>query len=395
MHADAAYQELIRRSHEQALLASCAELLEWDELTYMPRGGVDNRGNQMAYLAGLRHDKATDPRLGELLASLEESELVRDPQSAAAVNIRELRRLYHRAIRMPRSLSEELARTASFAQQEWNIARQNDDFAHFRPWLEKIVTLKRYEAESLSDGDDLYDALLEEYEPGARSDAIALLFAELRRELMPLIAAISGAGRQPNVGILHRDYPIERQRRFGEAVAAAVGFDFACGRLDTTPHPFFGSIGPGDIRITTRFAAHNFSDGFFGILHEVGHALYEQGLDPMHQGTPLGEAVSLGMHEAQARLWENTVGRSRPFWQHFFHWRARLSARRWAMCPWTSTISPSIGSNRRPTACKPRKSRTTCTSWSASSLSGRCCGAIYPWPTFPEPGTRRIAATSA
>ena len=145
-----------------------------------------------------------------------------------------------------------------------------------------------------------------------------MLFEALRRELVPLLTAIADSGRRPNIGILRRDYPINRQRGFGERVAAAVGFDFESGRLDTTVHPFFGSVGPGDVRITTRFCAHNFSDGFFGILHEVGHALYEQGLDPAHQGTPLGESGSLGLHESQARLWENMVGRARPFWEHFF-----------------------------------------------------------------------------
>ena len=318
MHLDAAYEELMRRTREQALLTSCAELLGWDELTYMPRGGVENRGNQMAYLAGLQHDQATDPRMGELLEQLESSELMRDPLSAAAVNLREIRRRYDRAVRLPRHLIEEIARITSFAQQEWNVARQNNDFAHFRPWLEKIVNLKHYEAEARSIGGDRYDALLEEYEPGARSKEMALLFEALRRELVPLLAAIADSGRRPNVDILRRDYPIDRQRKFGERVAATVGFDFECGRLDTTPHPFFGSIGPGDVRITTRFCANNFSDGFFGILHEVGHALYEQGLDPAHQGTPLGESGSLGLHESQARLWENLVGRARSFWQHFF-----------------------------------------------------------------------------
>jgi carboxypeptidase Taq len=253
----------------------------------LPRGGVGYRAEQMALLAGLLHDRATDPRLGELLDELEGSELVRDPEAPPAVNVRQLRREYERRTRLPRSLVEEVARLTSVAQQEWAVARQND-------------------------------ALLDEYEPGAKSRDIALLFDGLRRELVPLVAAVQGSPRKAHVAVLRREYPLDRQRIFGEAVAAAVGFDFRRGRLDTSVHPFCSGVGPDDCRITTRYALHHFSDAFFSILHEVGHGLYEQGLDPAYHGTPLGEAASLGLHESQARLWENTVGRSRPFWEHFF-----------------------------------------------------------------------------
>jgi carboxypeptidase Taq len=317
MNTQAAYDELIQRTREESLLASCAELLGWDELTYMPRGGVAHRGNQMAFLAGLLHQRASDPRLGELLDLLEESEVVRDPDSDAAVNVRELRRAYNRATRLPRTLVEEIARVTSLAQQEWAVARQKSDFDYFRPWLEKIVVLKRREAEALAFGRVAYDALLDEYEPGASSQQLAQLFTALRRELVPLLGAIIGTQRRANGRILERELPVDRQRVFGEAVAAALGFDFRGGRLDTTVHPFFTGIGPGDCRICTRFGPHTFCDGFFGILHEVGHALYEQGLPAEHHGTPVGAAVSLGMHESQSRLWENTVGRSRSFWEHF------------------------------------------------------------------------------
>ncbi len=318
MRAQAAYDELIRRAREEALLASCAELLGWDEDTYMPPGGVVHRGNQMALLAGLQHEKATDPRVGELLDELEASDLVRDPLAPEAVNVRELRREYRRLTRLPRRLVEEVARVTTIAEQEWVVALRHGDFAHFRPWLEQILVLKRNEAAALNHAARPYDALLDEYEPGAHGADLARLFADLRRELVPLVTAIAGSGRRPDRGLLHREFPLDRQRIFGEAVAAAVGFDFRRGRLDTTTHPFFSTIGPGDCRITTRFSPHNFGDGFFGILHEVGHGLYEQGLDPAHHGTPLGEAASLGIHESQSRLWENTVGRGRAFWEHFF-----------------------------------------------------------------------------
>lgn len=318
MQAKAAYDELIRTARENSLLASCASVLGWDEETYLPAGGVEHRGNQMALLAGIHHERATSPRLGELLGELEGSALVVDPQSVEAVNVRELRRVYQRWTRLPRLLVEELAWTASVAQQEWVVARQQADFGRFLPWLEKILPLKRFEAEALGWDTCAYDALLEEYEPGARARDIAALFDMLSRELLPLVAAITSAQRRPTVDILHREYPIQRQRVFVQEVAAALGFDFQRGRLDTSTHPFFISLGPRDCRITARYNLHHFSEAFFGLLHEVGHGLYEQGLDPAHFGTPLGEAASLGMHESQSRLWENTVGRGRPFWEHFF-----------------------------------------------------------------------------
>jgi carboxypeptidase Taq len=318
MTAQAAYDELIRRSREETLLGSCAELLAWDEETYMPPGGVENRAAQLALLAGIQHEKATDPRYASLLAEVECSPLVQDPDGDAAVNVREIRRAYDRAARLPRPLVEETARVTSLAQHEWAVARQNADFAHFRPWLERVLALKRDEAQALGYAATPYDALLEEYEPGARSQDVARLFDDLRRELVPLVTALTYSGRRPRVPILEREYPVDRQRFLAEAAAAAVGFDFQRGRLDATTHPFFSTIGPGDCRITTRYHASRFSDAFFGTLHETGHGLYEQGLDPRHQGTPLGEAPSLGLHESQARLWENTVGRSRPFWEHFF-----------------------------------------------------------------------------
>jgi carboxypeptidase Taq len=318
MQADAAYTELIRHVREESLLASCADLLGWDEETVMPRGGAQHRGEQMALLAGMLHDRAADPRRGEWLAVVEASPLVADPESAEAANVREIRRAYDRATRLPRRLVQDLARTTALAQQEWAFARRDADFERFRPWLEKIVTLKRRAADAWGYQESAYDALLDEYEPGAKSRDLAALFDALHRELVPLVHAIAGSRRRADVLILHREYPLDRQQAFGEAAAAALGFDFRRGRLDTALHPFSIGIGPGDCRITTRYNPHDFTDAFFTILHETGHALYEQGLDPAHHGTPVGEAASLGMHESQARLWENIVGRRRSFWTHFF-----------------------------------------------------------------------------
>src|SRR5271157_59002 len=340
-----AYELLIRKARELAVLSSCSALLHWDEQAYMPRGGSAHRGEQMAHLAGLHHERATDPRYGELLAIVGGSELVADPESPPAVNVRELRRNYERKTRLPRDLVEALARTTSLAQQEWIAARSEARFERFRPWLEKIIQLKRQEAaclrevtDSSFEGAALYDALLDDYEPGARSAELAVLFQALREELVPLVQTIreasarrtrdgqdsrGGAGAQGDA-ILRRAYPLDRQRVFGETVAAAIGFDFERGRLDVAAHPFCTGIGPGDTRITTRYDERQFSDAFFGVLHEVGHALYEQGLPAEHFGTPMGKAVSLGVHESQSRLWENAVGRSLSFWIYWFPMARRI-----------------------------------------------------------------------
>jgi carboxypeptidase Taq len=321
MHA--AYEELLRRARENAVLLSCAELLSWDELTHMPPGGAENRGEQMALLFGLHHRRSSDPRLGELLSAVEsDCSLLTDGQLASA---RELRRRYDRAVRLPPSLIEEQARVTSVAQREWELAKDNDDFPRALPWLERILRLKRAEAECLlADGKgggkhaSAYDALLDDYEPGATSRQLQSLFESLRAGLMPLLDRIVGSPRWRPTNVLRRDYPVDRQRVFVESVAASLGFDFHQGRLDPTAHPFFSAIGPGDCRITTRYRQNEFGEAFFATLHEVGHALYEQGLDPAHYGTPLGESASLGIHESQSRLWEQRVGRGLPFWRHFY-----------------------------------------------------------------------------
>ncbi len=318
MNAQQAYDELIRRCKEASVLHSCADVLGWDERTYMPPKGSAHRAEQMALLARLCHEMATTPVIGELLGEVERSPLVKNTDSTEAANVREIRRSYNRAIKLPKALVEELARVTTRAQQVWQQARKANEFPTFLPWLEKIVALKREEAQAIGYSGVPYDALLDEYEPGATTAEVTGVFAELREQLVPLVAAIAASGKRPRHDILEREYPIERQKEFGQTAAAAIGFDFDAGRLDTTTHPFCSGLGPGDCRITTRYNPRHFNESFFGILHEAGHGIYEQGLDADHFGTPAGSFASLGIHESQSRLWENQVGRSRPFWEHFF-----------------------------------------------------------------------------
>lgn len=313
-----AYHELIRRTREAAVLSSCGNLLSWDESTHMPKRGSAHRGEQMGLLARLGHEMVTAPIIGELLGAVELSDVVRDPDSDAAANVREIRRSYDRAVKLPSRLVEELARVSTTAQAVWREARKASDFSLFRPHLEQLVDLLRQKADAIGYAASRYDALLDEYEPGATAADVAELFAKLRAELVPLVQAILDSGRKAPKHLLERDFPVDRQRLFAESAAAAIGFDLDAGSIDDTTHPFCSGIGPGDVRLTTRYNKNHFNEAFFGILHEAGHGLYEQGLAAEHFGTPLGTYCSLGIHESQSRLWENQVGRSRPFWQHFF-----------------------------------------------------------------------------
>ncbi len=313
-----AYERLIARSREVCLLGSCASVLGWDRETYMPERGTEHRAAQLALLSGMIHERFTAPEVGEWLQACEASERVQDPLSDEAVNVREIRREYDKQVKLPKRLVEELARTTTLAHSAWVEAREKSDFKTFQPWLEKIVALKQEEADCYGYEAVRYDALLDDYEPGETTANLRPLFEGLKRDLAPLVQEIISAPRQPDASILQRDYPVDRQRLFGEMAAAAFGFDFSAGRLDTVVHPFCTGIGPGDTRITTRFNPRFFNEAFFGILHECGHGLYEQGLEPEHYGTPRGREISLGIHESQSRMWENLVGRSLPFWEHFF-----------------------------------------------------------------------------
>jgi carboxypeptidase Taq len=318
MTVDQIYAVLVQRIKDHGLLGSCSGVLGWDERTYMPHRGSAHRAEQMALLARLAHEMLTAPEIGQLLANVESDRQFLADDDARAANVREMRRSYDRAVKLPKSLVEELARVTTRAQQVWQEARAANEFAAFQPWLEKIVRLKRQEAKAIGYQDSPYDALLDEYEPGATAADITQVFAALSADLVPLVSAIMSSGRRPRREILERDYPVEAQERFGHGAAAAIGFDFDAGRLDVTTHPFCSGMGPGDCRITTRYNARHFNDAFFGILHEAGHGIYEQGLLPEHFGTPLGSAASLGIHESQSRLWENQVGRSQAFWDYFY-----------------------------------------------------------------------------
>ncbi len=313
-----AYAALITELKEIALLRSISSVLGWDERTCLPADGAPLRGDQSALLATMVHQRFTSPRIGEWLAIVEDSDLARDRESDSAVNIRQTRRRYDRKIKLPPELVAEIARTEVLSEHAWAEAKQKSDYILFQPWLEKTLELKRQEARCLGDGKNLYDALLDEFEPGETAVNLRRVFDSLRQPLVDLVGRIASAQRKPRGEIMHRTYPAALQEKLARLAAETVGFDFDGGRLDVSVHPFSTGIGPGDTRITTRYRENNFTDAFFGVLHESGHAMYSQGLPAAHFGTPRGTEVSLGIHESQSRLWENFVGRGKSFWVYFF-----------------------------------------------------------------------------
>jgi carboxypeptidase Taq len=309
------YAALLAHTRETALLQSTAAILSWDQETMMPPGGVAHRARQLAQLARLAHEQSVDPRVAGWLADCEGDAALRADAGAQAT-LRELRRRHARAIALPAPLIAELAETQSLAQHAWARARERNEFAAFQPWLEKLVGLQQRKAECLGRpaGGESWDALADEFEPGLRTRDVEALLTPLAADLRVLLEELRG-GEAPDDRAQRRVLPIAQQEAFVRHVIERMGFDFARGRLDRSTHPFCGGSHCDDVRMTTRFRDDELLDALGSTMHEAGHGLYEQGLPAAQLGTPLGEAVSLGIHESQSRLWENQVGRSRAFWR--------------------------------------------------------------------------------
>ncbi len=315
---DPNYSALLEHVRETGYLVSTAALLEWDQQTKMPALASDYRCEQITHLAGLIHQRKTDPRVGEWLDHLADSPLTEDPLSDSGATIRILKREYEKSVKLPAALVMELARAASIGQTKWVEARRENDFEAFAPQLKKIFELKKSEAEAIGYAEVPYDALLDEYEPGAKTSEVAEILEALRGELVPLVTKINESSYRAPVDILSRKFPVDQQRQLGRLASERIGFDYQQGRLDVTHHPFCTEMGPRDCRITTRYDENFFSGSFFGTLHEAGHGIYEQGLRSEYYSLPPGKFCSLGIHESQSRLWENLVGRRFSFWQYFY-----------------------------------------------------------------------------
>jgi len=278
--------------------------------------GATHRASQVSTLAVIHHQRLVDPAYGDLISRLESRLGELDPWGQASV--REARRQYDKATKVPESLVRELAETTALAYEAWVKARSESDFPAFAPWLKKILKLRRNEAECLKRPDQtLYEALLDEYEPGMTEATLDSLFSGIQPELTSLVDRITSSGRQPRP-LPPGPFPAAAQETLGREILTAMGFDWKAGRLDTSPHPFCTGLSPRDVRITTRYSTTEIIKALFGMIHECGHGLYEQGLDASAYGLPACEAISLGLHESQSRLWENQIGRSRSFWEYWF-----------------------------------------------------------------------------
>lgn len=300
---------------DTAKLEATVALLEWDDRTYLPHRGGAYRAEQTTLLSGMIHRRLTDPRLGEMLQQLSASDLMSDPATPMTASVRRMLKDFRRNSRLPVELVEATTKATVLGQQAWEAARAADSWSAFAPHMETIFDLKRQEAELLRDDGTLYDALLDQYEDGANSKSLTVVFAGLRDSLVTLVQELNESNRKPDGQSWRRSVPIDLQRQSSRWVAAHIGYQFERGRLDETSHPFCTTLGPDDCRILTRFQAEYFPSGFYGTLHEAGHGMYEQGLPRDWYGLPAGTAASLGVHESQSRMWENFVGRSREFWQ--------------------------------------------------------------------------------
>ena len=312
------YETLRTYARKTGTLASVGALLGWDQETYMPPAAAAARADQSSMIAQLMHERGTTSQMGELIAACEaDSTLMADPMSPEARNICAFRRDYDKATKLPGTLVAELAKVGSQAQEAWKHARENDDFKAFEPWLSRMMDLTREKAQcyGIPEGGELYDALLDDYEPGGRAAQIEAVFTPLGERLSALVKDLLDNGTPPSDEPIKLQIDPARQNKFGLFVINQLGFDCNAGRLDVTTHPFCEGLAPGDTRLTTRYRDEKFTDALYGTMHECGHGLYEQGLPKAeHAGEPLGEAISLGIHESQSRMWENFVGRSREFW---------------------------------------------------------------------------------
>jgi carboxypeptidase Taq len=308
-----AVEELRQWMAELSDLNHATQLLEWDQQTMMPARGAGGRAEALATLHRVSHEKFVSPETGRLLEGAQAALNEAPPDSNEASLVRVTRRRWEKARRVPAELAADQARAASLGQEAWIRARAESDFSAFAPYLERNLELAQRYVDCFDGFDCAYDVLLDDYEPGTRTAEVARLFAELKAELVPLIATLVELSGRVEASWLHDRVPVEAQRQVVIKVVERMGFDPAGWRMDTAVHPFATSFGSMDVRITTRWDETYFPMALYGAMHECGHGLYEAGIADELQRTPLGHAESLGLHESQSRMWENMVGRGRSF----------------------------------------------------------------------------------
>jgi carboxypeptidase Taq len=309
--------ELKQRLREIHDLGAAGAVLNWDQATYMPKGGADARSRQRATLSRLAHEKSVDPALGKLLDALEPhaNALLYDGDDASLIRV--ARRDFERATKVPADFVARASALSSASYDAWTRARPANDFATMQPFLEQVIDLSRAYADFFAPYQHVADPLIDDADQGMTTGLVRTLFAELREQLLPIVQTISD---QPLVddSCLRGPFTEPEQINFSLSVVKRFGYDLDRGRLDKTRHPFCTKFSSGDVRITTRVRTDDLGDALFSTLHEAGHAMYEQGVNSTLEGTPLGSGTSAGVHESQSRLWENVVGRSHGFWQFYY-----------------------------------------------------------------------------
>lgn len=314
---DEQLKQLKERIYEISDLGRAMAVLGWDQQTYMPAGGAEDRGDILGTMSALVHSKATSDEMGRLIEDLKPVAAQMDPDSDDARLIKVVARAYEKGAKVPTEHVAEFSRLTAVAHENWARARATNNFAAFQPYLERIVAMRREYAAFFKPFDHVYDPLLDDFEPGLKTAEVQAIFGGLRSEQVELIKAISES-KQVNDDFLHVNYPEQGQWDFGVDVVTRFGYDWNRGRQDKSAHPFTTSFGIDDVRITTRFDPERSASALFSTMHEAGHAMYEQGIDHALRRTPLADGASMAIHESQSRLWENLVGRSRAFWTFFF-----------------------------------------------------------------------------
>ncbi|MDX1412954.1 MAG: carboxypeptidase M32 [Candidatus Promineifilaceae bacterium] len=312
------YQLLIKKVNELDDLSKALSVLNWDREVNMPQAGTTVRVQQMTTLSRLTHTMFTSEEMGEMIeaAALELNGAAYDSNEASLIRL--LRRTYRDARKLPPDFVAKVSEVSGHAHKAWVQAREDNDFAGYRPWLEQIVELGQEKADLLGYEDEKYDALLDQYEYDMKTAEVRDIFSALKQELIPLREAIDDSHAHVDDTLLHQPFDVDKQREFAHYIAPKVGYDFSRGHLGTVVHPFAITFSRYDSRITTRWYDDFLAPSLFGTLHESGHAIYEQGTDPEVARTPLARGTSLGIHESQSRMMENVVGRSLGFWQAHF-----------------------------------------------------------------------------
>jgi carboxypeptidase Taq len=312
-----AYEELRTRLAEIYDLGKLAGLAGWDQRTQMPPAGAEARAEQLGTVTRIVHERFVSADIGRLLEQLEEYEGSIDYESLEAGLIRVTRRDYEKLQQVPPELRAEMSRSGAIGQSVWVRARAESDFELFLPQLERNLELKREYVDCFEPAEEDYDLLLDDFEPGMKTAEVRAVFDTLKEGLLPLIAEIAERSEAVDDSCLEGPWPIEAQKRFERKVVDAFGYEEDSWRMDETAHPFASSMSIPDIRLTTRHHEANLTS-VFAVMHEFGHGLYERQVDPAFERTPLARGTSLGLHESQSRMWENLVGRSRPFWRRFY-----------------------------------------------------------------------------